>query len=179
MAGIMLGALAGCGTDQGRAAEPDAARPAESPASRAPGEAPPARGGRVTAKPGAPVDIAAQIGASGALVEIVFRADAGDVSVQVWGTDGLAVEGGGEPVAGRSFRGGERVALQVGYAAPAGAATLAVRVSGAFGARRLSAVRSFTLGAAGASARPPVDDPTAGELERDANGRPVRVMRPQ
>jgi hypothetical protein len=177
IAGIMLGALAGCGTEPGRAALPETAGPTEEAAQPAAGpkDAPPEKGGRATAKPGAPVDIAAEVGASGARVALAFRADAGDVSVEVWGADGLAVEGGGQPIAGRSFRGGDRVDLQVAYAAPSGAGTLAVRVSGTFGSRRLSTVRSFTVGAA----VPASSNGTAGELQTDGSGRRVRVMRPQ
>lgn len=182
IAGIMLGALAGCGTEQGRAAGPEAGAGAEAPAAARAGaeaNAGTEKGGRATVKPGAPVDIAAEVGARGAHVEIAFRADAGDVSVEVWGADGLAVEGGGQPVSGRSFRGGERIDLQVDYAAPAGPATLAVRVSGTFGSRRLSTVRSFTVGQRGAGAAAPAQDPGAGAIETDASGRKVRVMRPE
>jgi hypothetical protein len=135
----------------------------------------PGKGGKqATAKPGAPVEIAAQPGAGAAAVEVRFRADASDVSVEVWGADGLSVQGDARPIAGRSFRGGERVQLQVGYAAPGAAGTLAVRVSGAFGARRLSRVQSFTVGSgAGGESKAP------GELTTDGAGRRVRVMKPQ
>lgn len=125
-------------------------------------------------KTGAPVAITAAPGPTGAQVAIAFRADAADVSISVWGADGLEMEGSRAPVSGRSFRAGSRLGLQVGYAAPRAAATLAVQVSGTFGSRRLSAVRSFTVG----DGSPPAQSGAAGELSTDSRGRPIRVMRP-
>lgn len=126
-------------------------------------------------KTGAPVAITAAPGPTGAQAAVVFRADAADVSISVWGADGLEIEGSQRPVAGRSFRAGDRLSLQVGYAAPRAAATLAMQVSGTFGSRRLSAVRSFTVG----EGSPPAQGGAAGELSTDSRGRPIRVMPPR
>ena len=185
---IWVGALGGCAAEGGApagapaaeaaAAGPEAAEAAAATVVEAQGA--PKEGGHATAKAQAPVEISAQPGADGAAVGVVFRAGASDVSISVWGAEGLAVQGDRQPIAGRAFRAGERLLLQVGYTAPATAATLAVQVSGTFGSRKLSAVRSFTVGSgARGNAGSAGSAGSAGELTTDSKGRAVRVMRPE
>jgi hypothetical protein len=180
--------LAACGTDATQsgvgpiAADGPARGAVEAPAAAAPiepaaqvGAAAPAeeRGGAGDAKTGAPVDIAAQVGADAASVRIAFRSAATDVTVKVWGADGLVVKSDATPIAGRAFAQGEAVDLAVSFAAPAAGSSLAVSVGGQFGTRRLTRVQSFAVGAAPAAPSAP------GELRTDGAGRPVRVLKPQ
>jgi hypothetical protein len=128
---------------------------------------------RPTSKTAAAVDIEAQLGSASGSLRIGFRAAATDVTVKVWGVDGLVVQGDATPIAGRSFARDEKVDLSVSFTAPPSGASLAVSVSGTFGTRRLSKVQSFAVGAPKAPSSGP------GELRNDSSGRPVRVMKPQ
>ncbi|EYF01235.1 hypothetical protein [Chondromyces apiculatus] len=181
---LMLG---GCAADSAHAPgtaqqpTPDAIQetsPVQPPSTgHQPDPVPPPPDPHVTAKVQAPVDITAEPTASTASIAILFRADATDVTVSVWGADGLVLHAppASTPNPARTARAGERVPLQVSYTPPATAATLAVQVTGTFGARRLSSVRSFTVG----RGDPPPAATAAGELSTDSKGRPIRVMRPQ
>lgn len=125
-----------------------------------------------TDKPSAPVTITATLTATNAAVEIVFGEDASDVTVEVWGTDGLVVTSAPKPIAGRAFARGEKLPLSVSLTAPATRADLAVRVRGTFGGRARAEVRSFTWNASA-----PPAQPAAGEVRLGPDGRPVRVMK--
>ncbi len=128
--------------------------------------------GSHTDKPSAPVKITATLAATSAAVEIVFGEDASDVTVDVWGVDGLVVTSAATPIAGRAFARGEKLPLSVSLTAPATRADLAVRVRGTFAGRARVEVRSFTVNA---GAPPP--QPAAGEVRLGPDGLPVRVMK--
>lgn len=156
-------ALGGCETAVRK--EPDHGGPA---AEANAGEARETR----TQKPGAPVKVAGKLATSSAALRVAFEEDARDVTVEVWGVDGLVVTSEKEPVQGRRFGRGETVDVDVSFTAPATRADLAVRVRGTFGGRVRERVQSFTVNAGAPSATP-----APGEVKMGPDGKPVRVMR--
>jgi hypothetical protein len=159
-------AIAGCGTVDRK--DVDHGGP-EAPAAEAKAEA----GGEFrTQKPGAPVKVEGRLAASSASLSIDFAEDASDVTVEVWGVDGLVVTSAGEPVQGRRFGKGEKLDVDVSFTAPATRADLAVRVRGTFDGRVRERVQSFTVNAGAPSATPP-----PGEVRTGPDGKPVRVIK--
>ena len=92
--------LPACATDAVQRPGTEATQP---PQEGAPPAAPEDPDSERTAKTAAPVDIDAEVGAGAAALRVGFRADATDVTVKVWGTNGLVVQGNATPVASRSF----------------------------------------------------------------------------
>ncbi|MRG92418.1 hypothetical protein [Polyangium spumosum] len=125
-----------------------------------------------TQKPGAPVKVEGKLATSSAALVVAFGEDASDVTVEVWGVDGLVVTSEKEPVQGQRFARGEKVDVDVSFTAPATRADLAVRVRGTFGGRVRERVQSFTVNAGAPSATP-----APGEVKMGPDGKPVRVMR--
>jgi hypothetical protein len=97
-------------------------------------------------KPQAPVDIVGFMEASNASVVITFEVEAREVAVQVYGTDGLVVQGSETPVTNGTYAAGETLELAVDYTPGPGQSHLAVVVSGQFGGSQSSRVASFTVG---------------------------------
>ncbi len=124
-----------------------------------------------TAKPSAPVNVAASFRAGGADLDVVFGADGSDVTMKVWGVDGLKVTKGTTPIAIASVRNGQTTKIVVDYDQPATTANLAVSVSGKFGGREQVKVQSFTINAGNAAATAPSD------VKVDGEGRRVKVMK--
>jgi hypothetical protein len=165
-------AIAACGTVDRK--DVDHGGP-EAPAAETKAEAKAEAGGEFrTQKPGAPVKVEGRLAASSAALSIDFAEDASDVTVEVWGVDGLVVTGAGEPVQGRRFGKGEKLEMDVSFTAPATRADLAVRVRGTFDGRVRERVQSFTVNAGAPSATP-----APGEVRTGPDGKPVRVMRPE
>jgi hypothetical protein len=175
-------ALAACGTvdrqDPGGAENGVAMAGSENPpipageaTSTNSGEKP---GGSHAEKPSAPVTIEGKLDGSHAALEIVFEANASDVSIEVWGVDGLVVTSAKTPIQNRSFNANERVAVDVSFTAPATRADLAVSVRGTFAGRERARVRSFTVNASAPSLTP-----APGDVRTGPDGRPVRVMKSQ
>lgn len=126
-----------------------------------------------TAKPGAPVEMTAKFRTGGADLDIVFAADATNVTIKVWGVDGLTITKGATPVSAPSARTGQSMKVSVDYNAPAATqSNLAVSVSGMFGGREQAKVQSFTINAGAPSGAAPV-----GETKVDKDGRRVKVMK--
>ncbi|HVK65499.1 MAG TPA: hypothetical protein VM694_13540 [Polyangium sp.] len=160
--------VAACGTVERK--EPDLGGP-EAPLTEANAE----EGGEVrTQKPGAPVKVEGKLAASSAALTVDFEEAASDVTVEVWGVDGLVVTSAKEPVQNRRFGQGEKVGVEVSFTAPATRADLAVRVRGTFNGRVRERVQSFTVNAGAPSLTQP-----PGEIRTGPDGRPVRVMRPE
>ncbi|TKD10211.1 hypothetical protein [Polyangium fumosum] len=158
--------VAGCGTVDRK--EPDHVGP-EAPLAEANAE----EGSAVrTQKPGAPVKVEGKLGASSAALTVDFEEAASDVTVEVWGVDGLVVTSAKEPVQNRRFGQGEKVSVEVSFTAPATRADLAVRVRGTFDGRVRERVQSFTVNAGAPSLTQP-----PGELRTGPDGKPVRVLR--
>ena len=126
-----------------------------------------------TAKPSAPVEMTAKLRNGGADLDIVFAADATNVTIKVWGVDGLTLTKGATPVSAASVRSGQSMKVSVEYNAPtATQSNLAMSVSGTFGGRDQAKVQSFTINASAPSAAAPV-----GETKVDKDGRRVKVMK--
>jgi hypothetical protein len=122
--------------------------------------------------PGAPVRVSGSAGAGSASVQVEFLAAGSDVSVSVWGVDGLRVTSPGRPVEGASFPAGGGTTLAVTYEAPAGQSNLAVKVQGNFGGMVAGRVASFTVG----SPSPEQRQQAQKGLATDAQGTQVRVV---
>ena len=179
---VVLLAAAACGTDATRPPAPPASAGGSSEvASIEPKTAAPstvAAEGRgpsePTAKPSAPVNVTATLKPGAADLEVVFGADGSNITIEVWGVDGLKLTGGATPVSASSVRKGQSLAVSVLYDAPTTTSNLAIRVSGSFSGREQAKVQSFTINAGnqpkGAS---------AGESKVDNDGRPVKVMKSQ
>lgn len=141
------------------------------------GEAATASGAR-TDKPSAPVVIDGQLEAGKATLNVGFRTDASDVTIDVWGVDGLTVTSmgitkNGQPVSQSRFARGEHVDVNVSFTAPSDVRTnLAIRVRGTFGSSVRERVQSFTVNA---DAPPATTAP--GDVRVGPDGTPVRVMR--
>ncbi len=125
-----------------------------------------------TEKPGAPVKVEGELSTSNAAVVVAFEDDASDVTVEVWGVDGLVVTSAATPIQNRRLAKGERLEVPVSFTAPATRADLAVRVRGTFSGRVRERVRSFTVNA---GAPPATQAP--GEVKTGADGKPVRVLK--
>ncbi|MDI1444608.1 hypothetical protein [Polyangium sp. 6x1] len=156
---------AACGTVDRK--EPDHGSP-EAPSAEAKAEE---RGEVRTKKPGAPVKVEGRLSTSNALLTVDFEQDATDVTVEVWGVDGLVVTSAKEPVQNRRFGRGESLDVEVAFTAPATRADLAVRVRGTFEGRVRERVQSFTVNAEAPSLTQP-----PGEIRTGPDGRRVRVM---
>jgi len=131
-------------------------------------------GGSHTEKPSAPVSIEGKLDGGQAALELVFETDATNVSVTVWGTDGVTVTSAKDPIQNRRVAKGERLTLDVSFVAPTNRADVAVSVRGQFGGKELSKVRSFTVN----PAAPPLTN-APGEVKTGPDGQPVRVMKAQ
>jgi len=127
-----------------------------------------------TAKPSAPVNVTAALKAGAADMDVVFGADGTNITIEVWGVDGLKLKGGATPVSEPSVRNGQSVKVSVLYDAPTTASNLAIRVSGTFNGREQAKVQSFTINA---GSQP--QSALAGESKVDKDGRPVKVMKAQ
>lgn len=98
-------------------------------------------------KPRAPVTIAGSVQPAAAVLTLTFDADASDVQVQVYGTDGLQVRGPRGRMANGRFAAGQSTSLDVAYDAPgSGQSNLVVSVSGRFGGKPGTRVQSFSVG---------------------------------
>ncbi|MDI3290231.1 hypothetical protein [Polyangium sp. 15x6] len=158
--------VAACGTVERK--EPDHVGP-DTPSAEASAD----EGGEVgTQKPGAPVKVEGRLATSSAVLTVDFEEAASDVTVEVWGVDGLVVTSAKEPVQNRQFGKDEKVSVEVSFTAPATRADLAVRVRGTFAGRVRERVQSFTVNAGAPSLTQP-----PGEVRTGPDGRPVRVMR--
>jgi len=131
-----------------------------------------------TAKPSAPVVIDGRLEATNATFTVGFATDATDVTIDVWGVDGLTVTSmgitqGGQAVAQTRFSKGEHVDVNVSFTAPTTVQTnLAIRVRGNFGGSVRDRVQSFTVnGDLPAATKGP------GEVKVGPDGRRVRVMK--
>jgi len=127
-----------------------------------------------TGKPSAPVDISGSIGEGVASLQLLFHGAAENVEVRVWGTDGLEVKGSATPIAGGRYASGDRVPVEVTFSAPSSASDLAVSVSGTFNGNVRSRVQSFSVHGDKRSQKA-----GTGESRTDAEGRPIKVMRPE
>lgn len=173
---VVLFAAAACGTDATRPPAPPTSAGGSFEA--ASGEPQAAAQSTVvaepTAKPSAPVNVTATLKPGAADLEVVFGADGSNITIEVWGVDGLKLTGGATPVSASSVRKGQSLAVSVLYDAPTTTSNLAIRVSGSFSGREQAKVQSFTINAGnqpkGAS---------AGESKVDNDGRPVKVMKSQ
>lgn len=103
-------------------------------------------GEKDTLKPGAPVEIEAEMRTDGARVTIQFASAARGVEVTLRGTDGLLVQGDTTPVRQGIFALGERLELDVSFVPGPEHCNLAVLVSGDFQGRPQSRAASFTVG---------------------------------
>lgn len=133
-----------------------------------------------TAKPSAPVVIDGKVEAVNATLAVGFATDATDVTIDVWGVDGLTVIStgitkGGQAVAQTRFVKGEHVDVNVSFTAPTTVRTnLAIRVRGNFGGSVRERVQSFTV-----NADLPAATKAPGEVKVGPDGRRVRVMKAQ
>ncbi|MDI1479720.1 hypothetical protein [Polyangium sp. y55x31] len=160
--------VAACGTVERK--EPDHGGP-ETPSVETNAD----EGGEVrTQKPGAPVKVEGRLAGSSAVLTVDFEEAASDVTVEVWGVDGLVVTSAKEPVQNRQFGRGDKASVEVSFTAPATRADLAVRVRGTFEGRVRERVQSFTVNAGAPSLTQP-----PGEIRTGPDGKPVRVMRPE
>jgi hypothetical protein len=130
-------------------------------------------------KPSAPVVIDGRVEAAMATLDVGFVTDATDVTIDVWGVDGLTVTNtgitmGGQAVAPQSrFARGDHVDVNVAFTAPSTVRTnLAIRVRGNFGGSVRERVQSFTVNA---DAPPATKAP--GDVRTGPDGSPVRVMK--
>lgn len=134
--------------------------------------------GTRTAKPSAPVVIDGRVEAANATIDVGFVVDATDVTIEVWGVDGLTVSNttitrGGQAVASTRFSRGEHVDVKVSFTAPATVRTnLAIRVRGNFGGSVRERVQSFTV-----NGDLPAATKAPGEVKVGPDGTPVRVMK--
>jgi hypothetical protein len=170
------------GTQEPQAAAPEspAERPVAMPASEADEAAEKPGDSGKTAKPSAPVQVAAKIRPGAAELEVVFSSDGTGISVKVWGTDGLKVKSSAEPVTGASVSRGQTLKVSVLFDAPAAQANLAVGVNGMFGGKSQGKVQSFTVNPAGTATTPAgTKDTNSGAIEpaKDSGGRKVKVMK--
>jgi hypothetical protein len=173
MLGLLVTALgAGCGN-----AEPKEADHAASTTAAVSDDSDKPEGTR-TAKPSAPVAIHWKVGAANATIDVGFMVDASDVTIDVWGVDGLTVTStgitrAGQAVASTQFSKGEHVDVNVSFTAPTTVRTnLAVRVRGNFGGSVRERVQSFTV-----NGDLPAATKAPGEVKVGPDGTPVRVMK--
>jgi hypothetical protein len=125
-----------------------------------------------SAKLAGPVTVTApSVTATAAELAVAFGADGTDVTIKVWGVDGLKISKSSAPTAPMAVRRGQVVKIAVDYTSPAGASNLAIKVSGTFAGKEQAKTQSFTVGAA--TAKP--DAPA----KTDKDGRPIKVMKAQ
>ncbi len=96
-------------------------------------------------KPQAPVEITATVQAKRATLKLTFESAAEQVTVRVYGVDGLTVSGTKTPVIAGTFAAGQVMTLTVGYKPGAGTSNLAVQVDGRFEGGRRTKTSSFTV----------------------------------
>ena len=160
--------MAACGTVEPREPEPETPETPNADAKADEG------GATRTQKPGAPVKVEGKLSGSSAALSIDFGETATDVTVEVWGVDGLVVTSEKAPIKDRRVSRGDRLDVEVSFTAPATRADLAVRVRGTFEGRVRERVQSFTVNAGAPSLTQP-----PGEVRTGPDGKPVRVMRPE
>jgi len=124
------------------------------------------------------VVIDGKVEAANATLAVGFVAEATDVTIEVWGVDGLTVTStgitkGGQAVAQTRFAKGDYVDVNVSFTAPTTVrSNLAIRVRGNFAGSVRERVQSFTVNG---------DLPSAtkapGEVKVGPDGNPVRVMK--
>lgn len=147
-----------------------ASAPAPEPAEAAPPAARKDADGP-TAKTSAPVNVTARLTATSAELTLSFTQDGADLTIEVWGVDGLKVTRPTDPTRLAAVKKGQSIPLAVEYTAPAErASNLSVRVAGTFSGARQTRVQSFTVGAAA----PPADTPPP---RTDKDGRPIKIMK--
>ncbi|MDI1451996.1 hypothetical protein [Polyangium sp. 6x1] len=170
---VLLGAAA-CGTDATRPPAPPASAGGSSEAASGEPQAatPGTAAAEPTAKPSAPVNVTATLKAGAADLDVVFGADGSNITIEVWGVDGLKLQGGASPVSQPAVRNGQSVKVSVLYEAGATEGNLAIRVRGTFHGREQAKVQSFTVNAGSQPKGAP-----AGESKVDKDGRPVKVMK--
>ncbi|HEU4383429.1 MAG TPA: hypothetical protein VFR85_08005 [Anaeromyxobacteraceae bacterium] len=123
-----------------------ACAPGPTPPGPAAASAPVAVPAGAIGKPTAPVEVEAALQPGAARLAFTFGADAADVTVRVSGLDGLRVTSAPVPVERRSYRRGERAAVDATFVPGEGQSHLVVSVEGTFGGRHMTAVRSFAVG---------------------------------
>lgn len=128
--------------------------------------------GEVHGKPSAPVELTAAVTASTAKLTLRFGAPATDVSVRVWGVDGLKLTSAERPVSASTVSAGQMLTLDVAFEAPAGQSNLAVQVAGRFGSQVSSKTVSFTVAAAAAGQA----QKSRADIDVDAAGEKVHVV---
>ncbi len=129
--------------------------------------------GSATGKPAAPVEVTCTPGEDTIRLEVRFLGAARNVEIEVWGTDGLTVQGEARRVKDGTFDRGGKATFEVAYSAPDDQRSfLGVRVSGRFGARELGTVRSCTVH----PELPDRDDRDA-DIRVDENGEKIRIIR--
>jgi hypothetical protein len=126
---------------------------------------------------GGAVEVRADVrGDSSATVRLRWLMDAEDVSVRVYGTDGLRVLSEPLPVVERALAAGDEQDLDVRFdPGPSAHANLAVLIEATFAGRRRTIVRTVTIGAARPADAPVPDAPLPDMAEVD--GRPVPLHR--
>ncbi|MDC3989224.1 hypothetical protein [Polyangium jinanense] len=120
------------------------------------------------------MNVTATLKPGAADLDVVFGADGSNITIEVWGVDGLKLKGGASPVSQPSVRNGQSVKVSVLYDAVATESNLAIRVSGTFNGREQAKVQSFTINL-GSQPKGTLD----GESKVDKDGRPVKVMKSQ
>jgi hypothetical protein len=155
---------------------PPAVADADRPEAATPGADAKPKDDPAVAKSGAPVTIKAAFPRSGAAdLDVVFGADGTDVTVKVWGTDGLKVSKSSAAAPLPTVRKAQKLAVAVEYTAPADRdSNLAISVTGKFAGREQSRTQSFTVKA---SAPAPKDPAAAPKVDKD--GRKIKVMTPK
>ncbi|HVJ90426.1 MAG TPA: hypothetical protein VM580_11540 [Labilithrix sp.] len=179
---VVLLAAAACGTDGARPPAPPVSAGGSSeaassePQAAAPGPSATEKAGlsEPTAKPSAPVNVTATLATGAADLDVVFGADGSNITIEVWGVDGLKLKEGASPVSKPSVRNGQSVKVSVLYDAPATEANLAIRVRGTFNGREQAKVQSFTINVGNQP-----KGALTGESKVDKDGRPVKVMKSQ
>lgn len=124
-----------------------------------------------TAKASAPVTMTAKLAATSADLTLSFGQAGTDLTIEVWGVDGLKVTKPTAPTKVATVKKSQALPLAVEYTAPSDrASNLSVSVSGTFSGAHQSRVQSFTI----AAAAPPADAPAP---RTDKDGRPIKIMK--
>ena len=126
--------------------------------------------GTVSAKATAPVDIeVTDLMTSSGTLRITFRRPTENVTLQVYGVDGLTVQAA--PPIGTTFQQGEVATVPVTFVPGPGRSYLVAFVTGKFAGRQDKKVASFAVGEATEAQRAAAD---AGVIT-DSEGRRIRV----
>ncbi len=132
-------------------------------------------------KPSAPVVIDGKVEATTAKLAVGFVSEGTDVTIEVWGVDGLAVTNSAVTRGGQTltlpsrFGKGEHVDVEVAFTTSSTVRTnLAIRVRGSFGGTVRERVQSFTV-----NGHLPSATQAPGEVQVGPDGTPVRVMKAQ